>query len=77
MPHFLQDVLVGLLIPMALGAVGWAWSLDRKVRALSRLPARVEHIDRRTLRILIRVDPNGAQDELRAVTLSDEDELLT
>lgn len=52
----------GLTIP---AVIGWAYRVERMMTKMSKIPQRVVRVERMALRILMTVDPKGAQDELK------------
>lgn len=60
-----NNLLVGLLLIVAPAMAAWVIRVERRLQAVRRLPADVGYLKRLTIRILMKVDPDAAQEELR------------
>lgn len=58
------EIGLELLAPLIAAAGAWGVQTHIRLRRLHALPKRVARIDRRTMRILMKVDPEAAQREL-------------
>lgn len=56
----------GLGVSIASVVVAWVVRIERRTTGIPRLHRVVGKLDRRTLRILMKVDPEAAAEELRA-----------
>jgi hypothetical protein len=63
-----MDAIAAATLGVSVAAIvfGWVVRIERRTMGIFRLHRNLDKLDRRTLRILMKVDPLAAAEELRA-----------